>query len=118
VSLERKVAQSARRRALRVRGKFKTIGNTLPRVSVFRSSQHMYAQVIDDQAQRTLVSCSSLEFEVSGDKKTVAKAIGLELAKRALEKKIDAAVFDRGQFLYHGRVKALADGLREGGMRI
>lgn len=118
MSLERKVAQSTRRRALRVRGKFKASGNTLPRVSVFRSLQHVYAQVIDDQAQRTLVSCSSLELEVGGDKKSIAKAVGLELAKRALEKKIEAVVFDRGQFLYHGRVKALADGLREGGMRI
>lgn len=116
MSLRRKIAQSSRRRAARVRSKVVNTG--LPRVSVFRSLQHIYAQVIDDQVQKTLVSCSSLELELAGDKKQKAHAVGVELAKRALDKKIEAAVFDRGRFLYHGRVKALADGLREGGLHI
>lgn len=117
MSLKRKVAQGAQRRALRVRKKFKD--SALPRISVFRSLRHMYAQIIDDKVQQTLVSCSSLELEgLSGDKKAIAHAVGLELAKRALSNKIESAVFDRGRFLYHGRVKALAEGIREGGLHV
>ena len=117
MSLKRKIAQSARRRALRVRSRLQTDGKM--RVSVFRSLKQIYAQVIDDNAHKTVVSCSSLELEgVKGDKKAVANAVGRELAKRALGKDISEAVFDRGRFLYHGRVKALAEGLREGGMKI
>lgn len=116
MSLKRKFAQRKQRRTMRTRSKLVNTG--LPRVSVFRSLQHIYAQVIDDQAQTTLVSCSSLELELKGDKKEKAHAVGIELAKRALGKKIEAAVFDRGSFLYHGRVKALAEGLREGGLHI
>ncbi|KKT24125.1 MAG: 50S ribosomal protein L18 [candidate division TM6 bacterium GW2011_GWF2_43_87] len=79
----------------------------------------MSAQIIDDKAQRTLVSCSSLELTgLTGDKKAIARAVGLELAKRALSNKIESAVFDRGRFLYHGRVKALAEGIREGGLHV
>ncbi len=89
------------------------------RVSVFRSLRHIYAQVIDDSIGKTLVSCSSLDLEnLSGDKKAIAQAIGFELAKRAQNKGITTAVFDRGSFLYHGRVKALAEGLRDGGLKI
>lgn len=117
MSLKRKVAQGTRRRALRVRSRLKTDG--MPRISVFRSLRYIYAQVIDDQAQKTLASCSSLELEgLKGDKTAVAHAVGVELAKRALSKNVSKAVFDRGRFLYHGRVKALADGLREGGIQI
>jgi len=108
---------TAARRALRVRAKVKRYGMP-PRVSVFRSLKHMYAQVIDDMNQRTVASCSSLEMEnLTGDKTAVAKAIGLELAKRAKEKGVDTVVFDRGRFKFHGRVKALADGLREGALK-
>jgi large subunit ribosomal protein L18 len=78
----------------------------------------MYAQIIDDVQQVTLVSCSTLDVEVKGDKKAQAQAVGIELAKRAKSKGIAHAKFDRGHFLYHGRVKALAEGLREGGMEI
>lgn len=108
----------AKRRALRVRGHVKQSA-TLPRVSIFRSLNHIYAQIIDDNVHTTLTSCSSIELkDASGDKKAVALAVGKELAKRAQEKGIDAAAFDRGKFLYHGRVQALAEGLREGGLKI
>src|SRR5436190_12223229 len=105
---------TAARRVLRVRAKVKRYGMP-PRVSVFRSLNHIYAQIIDDMSQKTIASCSSLEMqELKGDKKTVAYAIGLELAKRTKAKGIDTVVFDRGRFKFHGRVKSLADGLREG----
>lgn len=117
MSLKRKIAQRAFRRASRVRARMKN--SSLPRVSVFRSLKHIYAQVIDDTAQKTMASCSSLELEgLKGDKKAVAHAVGLELAKRAAGQSVTKVVFDRGSFLYHGRVKALAEGLREGGMSI
>lgn len=116
MSLIRKKQQKKQRRAQRVRSGLKT--SALPRVSVFRSLNHVYAQVIDDAAQATLASCSSRELSVAGDKKAKAQAVGLELAKRAKEKGVEAVKFDRGQFLYHGRVKALAEGLREGGLNV
>ena len=108
---------TAARRVLRVRAKVKRYGMP-PRVSVFRSLKHMYAQIIDDMNQHTVASCSSLEVgDLTGDKTAVARAIGLELAKRAKAKGVDAVVFDRGRFKFHGRVKALADGLREGTLK-
>jgi large subunit ribosomal protein L18 len=108
---------TAARRILRVRAKVKRYGMP-PRVSVFRSLKHMYAQIIDDMNQHTVASCSSLEMDdLQGDKTAVAHAIGLELAKRAKAKGVDAVVFDRGRFKFHGRVKALADGLREGTLK-
>ena len=116
MSLIRKKQQKKQRRAQRVRKALKT--SALPRVSVFRSLNHLYAQLIDDAAQTTLVSCSSRELSTAGDKTAKAQAVGLELAKRAKEKGIEAVKFDRGRFLYHGRVKALADGLREGGLNV
>jgi len=116
VSLQRKTAQRTIRRAARVRSK---LLRDKPRVSVFRSLSHIYAQLIDDAQQKTIASCSSLELkDISGDKKAVAFAIGKELAKRAQEQGISVAVFDRGQYLYHGRVKSLAEGLREGGLQL
>ncbi len=118
MSVQRKVKVRAKRRALHVRRRIK-IDTTLPRVSVFRSLKQIYAQIIDDSAHATLVSCSSLELKnVAGDKTAVARSIGLELAKRARAKGLLAVVFDRGSCLYHGRVKALADGLREGGLKV
>ena len=93
--------------------------STLPRISVHRTLKQIYAQIIDDSARITMVSFSSLELKnVSGDKTAIAHAVGKELAQRAKDKGIASAVFDRGSFLYHGRVKALADGLREGGLTI
>jgi len=114
----RRIRTRAKRRAARVRRRIKGT-NSLPRVSVFRSLNHMYAQVIDDATHATLISCSSLELkDLKGDKKTVARSVGLELAKRAQDKGVSAVVFDRGRFLYHGRVHAFAEGLREGGLKV
>ena len=90
----------------------------MPRVSVFRSLKQIYAQIIDDAQHATLVSCSSLQISTNGTKTEIATAVGLELAKLALQQGITKAAFDRGSFLYHGRVKALAEGLRAGGLQI
>lgn len=117
MSLERKIAQRRKRRASRVRKVVTATG--LPRISVFRSANHIYGQLIDDTAHKTLASCSTLVLKnIKGDKKVVAHAVGLELAKKALKEGIAKAAFDRGPFLYHGRVKAFAEGLREGGLQI
>lgn len=114
----KKTKMRAQRRALRVRRRIKE-ESTLHRVSVFKSLNHIYAQLIDDAGHKTLVSCSTLELkDLTGNKKDVAHAVGMELAKRAKKAGITAAVFDRGQFLYHGRVKSLAEGIREGGLQI
>lgn len=89
-----------------------------PRLNVFRSLQHIYAQLIDDVAGVTLVSASSTEkdFTNYGGNKEAAKAVGMLLAERAKEKNITDVVFDRGGYVYQGRVAALADGAREGGL--
>ena len=116
MSILRKIKERAKKRALRVRRKIKA---DVPRVSVFRSLNNIYAQIIDDNSHTTLVSCSSLELkDLKGDKKAIANQVGKELAKRAQEKGLKEATLDRGRFLYHGRVKALAEGLREGGLKI
>jgi large subunit ribosomal protein L18 len=117
VSLERKIKQRTQRRLMRVRQHVKK--GELPRISVFRSLKHIYAQIIDDNASKTLISCSSKELkELTGDKKAVAQAVGKELAARAIKQGILKAAFDRGPFLFHGRVKALAEGVKEGGLII
>ncbi len=92
-----------------------------PRLSVFRSNNHMYAQIIDDDAATTLVAASTVEKEVAGElKKTndveAAAYVGTVIAKRALEKGIKEVVFDRGGFIYQGKVKALAEAAREAGL--
>ncbi len=117
MSLRKKIANRKKRRIQRVRKAVKT--SNMLRVSVFRSAKHIYGQLIDDNEGKTLASCSTLVLKkLAGDKKAVAHAVGLELAKRSLEKSISRAFLDRGPFLYHGRVKAFADGLREGGLQI
>jgi large subunit ribosomal protein L18 len=96
-----------------------------PRLAVFRSQGHIYAQVIDDEAGRTLCSASSLDGGFKGEGKgkkrganvAAAKEVGQLIAARAKEKGIQAVVFDRGGFLYHGRIKALADAARESGLK-
>lgn len=99
------------------------IGTTQrPRLCVFRSNKHMYAQVIDDSTASTIVSASTLEKEVKDkveytDTIEAAKAVGELVAKRAEEKGIDTVVFDRGGYLYHGKVQALADAAREAGLK-
>lgn len=117
MSLLRKSKLRVKRRTERVRARLKK-NIALPRVSVFRSLNHIYAQLIDDLKQHTLASCSSKELSVKGDKKDAARAVGLELAKRAQQQGVDQAKLDRGGLLYHGRVKALTEGLREGGLKI
>ncbi|KKQ67420.1 MAG: 50S ribosomal protein L18 [Candidatus Daviesbacteria bacterium GW2011_GWA2_38_24] len=97
--------------------KRKKIAGTLerPRLSVFRSSQHIYAQIVDDQKHQTLAAESDLNVK-SGTKKQKAETVGENIAKKALQKKIKSVVFDRGSFRYHGRVAALAEGARKGGL--
>lgn len=87
-----------------------------PRLCVFRSGKHMYAQVINDMDGKTLVSASSLKLKSEGSGKEVAVLVGKEIAKQSLIKGIKEVVFDRNGFLYHGKVKSLADGAREGGL--
>ncbi|MCL2579075.1 MAG: 50S ribosomal protein L18 [Oscillospiraceae bacterium] len=90
-----------------------------PRLNVFRSANHIYAQIIDDVAGTTLASASSLEkgFEGSGGNKEAAKKVGLKIAQAAKAKGVEEVVFDRGGYIFHGRVKELAEGAREGGLK-
>lgn len=90
-----------------------------PRLCVFRSAKHIYAQIIDDVNGKTLVSASTVEkdFTEYGGNKDAAFEVGKAVAKKALDAKIETVVFDRGGFVYTGRVKALADGAREGGLK-
>jgi large subunit ribosomal protein L18 len=91
-----------------------------PRLRVFKSSRHIYAQIIDDTTGNTLVATSTLQSEISGaelkGKTAQANKVGLFIAEKAKEKGIEKVVFDRGGFIYHGRIKALSDGAREGGL--
>ncbi|MEX6507696.1 50S ribosomal protein L18 [Jiella sp. M17.18] len=110
-----------RRRASRIRRSLKKVANGRPRLSVHRSSKNIYAQVIDDAAGRTLAAASTLDPSLRGDLKTgadvaAAAAVGKLVAERAREAGVTDVVFDRGAFIYHGRVKALADSAREGGL--
>jgi len=109
------------RRARRTRFAVGRAAGGKPRLSVFRSSKHIYGQIIDDDAGHTLVAASSLDKGLKGELKTgadmaAAKEVGLLLAKKAKQAGIEAVVFDRGGYRYHGRVKALADAAREGGL--
>jgi len=100
----------------RIRAKLSGTGER-PRLNVYRSLNHIYAQVIDDQKGETIVSASSLALKMkTGGNVASAKEIGKAIAERAVEKGIKKVVFDRGGFLYHGRVKALADAAREAGL--
>ncbi len=115
-------AQSSfQRRRFRVRRSLKKVAGDRPRLSVFRSSKQIYAQIIDDTSGNTLVSASTLDEELKGALKTgadvnAAAEVGKLVAKRAIEKGLNAVVFDRGGYMFHGRVKALADAAREGGL--
>lgn len=112
-------ADSRLRRKKRIRGRLSGTQER-PRLSVFRSAKHIYAQVVNDADGKTLCAVSTLSkgLETEGAPKTdVAKRVGETLAKACLEKGIDSVVFDRNGFLYHGRVKALATGAREAGLR-
>jgi len=109
------------RRKKRVRLALKKRAKGRPRLSVFRSSKHIYAQVIDDAAGKTLAAASTLEKDLKSSLKTgadteAAKAVGKLVAERAKGAGVDNVIFDRGSYLFHGRVKALADAAREGGL--
>lgn len=106
-------------RHLRIRQKLQGTSSK-PRLNVFRSNSHIYAQVIDDEKGITLVSASSIDKELklqNGSNIEAAKQVGALIAKRALEKQIENVVFDRGGYLFHGRVKALADAARAAGLK-
>jgi len=109
---------SAKKRAQRVRTRLRKLANGRPRLSVFRSSKNIYAQVIDDERGVTLAAASTLEGEAAskGADKDAAARVGALVAQRALEKGVKDVVFDRGGYLFHGRVKALADAAREAGL--
>ena len=106
------------KRHARVRGKISGTAEK-PRLCVYRSENNIYAQIIDDVAGNTLVSASTVEksFEGNGSNAEAAKKVGSVLAERALKKGIEDVVFDRGGYIYHGRVQALAEGAREGGLK-
>ena len=113
--------QKERRRS-RVRRSLRASAHGRPRLSVFRSSKQIYAQIIDDAKGVTLASASTLEKDNRAALKTgadvaAAKTVGEQLAKRAVEAGVTDVVFDRGSYMYHGRVKALAEGAREGGLK-
>jgi large subunit ribosomal protein L18 len=115
------VADRTERRTAKVRRNVRRAGGNRVRLSVFRSSKHIYVQVIDDAKGETRASASSLEKEMRAGLKTganveAAKAVGKRIAERAAAKGIKDVIFDRGGYLYHGRVKALADAAREGGL--
>ncbi|MCL6096260.1 MAG: 50S ribosomal protein L18 [Patescibacteria group bacterium] len=106
------------RRQIRVRAKiFGT--KDKPRLSVFKSNKFIFTQIINDEIGKTIVGLSEKELPVKGksNKTERAKQLGIVLAKKALDKKIKTVVFDRGSYLYHGRIKALAEGAREGGLK-
>jgi large subunit ribosomal protein L18 len=109
------------RRRIRVRRSLKKVAGARPRLSVFRSSKQIYAQIIDDASGNTLVAASTLDKEIKGSIKSgadvnAAVEVGKLVARRAIEKGVNAVVFDRGGYMFHGRVKALADAAREGGL--
>ncbi len=119
----KKLSKNEKRKKRHLRMRNKIVGTPgMPRLNVFRSSKNIYAQVIDDAEGITLVSASSLENDASenitnGGNKEGAREVGKMVAKKALEKGIVSVVFDRGGYIYHGRVKELAEGAREAGLK-
>ena len=110
------------RRKQRVRSRVRRHNNVRPRLSVFRSSKNIYAQVIDDRGGSTVVAASTLDKEIrdtikSGANKVAAAAVGKLVAERAVTKGLSEVVFDRGAYLFHGRIKALAEAAREAGLK-
>lgn len=115
------VLDKATRRRSRLRYQLRQKSSGRPRLSVFRSGKHIYAQIIDDASGRTLAAASTLDKALraelrTGADKAAASAVGKLIAERAREAQVSQVVFDRGEYLYHGRVKALADAAREGGL--
>jgi large subunit ribosomal protein L18 len=118
IKLKNKTAHKVTKRLKnRARIRKKVDGDTArPRLAVFRSGRHIYAQIIDDSAGKTLVAYSSLEGNLKNKNLGAAKAVGQEIAKRALGKNIKSVVFDRSGYVFHGRIKAVAEGAREAGL--
>ena len=117
MSTQKTITKQRVRRTYRVRNSINQ-GSPRPRVSVHRTLKQIYAQIIDDASHSTIASISSLTLkDAKGDKKTVAKQVGLALGKLAQEKSVSQVVFDRGSRIYTGRIAALADGLRESGLK-
>jgi large subunit ribosomal protein L18 len=113
--------QSTQRRAQRVRRQIKKVSGDRLRLSVYRSSKHIHCQIIDDSKGHTVAAASTLEKELKGSLKTgadvaAASAVGKLIAERAAKAGVTEVVFDRGPYIYHGRIKALADAAREGGL--
>ncbi len=113
------VSKESRRLKIRSKIRSRISGSAVrPRLAVFRSNSEIYAQLIDDASGLTLISSSSIQLKTAkGTKIEVSKTVGASLAKLAIEKGINDVVFDRAGYLYHGRVKALAEGAREGGLK-
>ncbi len=116
------MALTKRERRIRIKQRVrKHVSGTAdrPRLSVFRSNKEIYAQLVDDQNGATMITASSLDksFKKDGSKIEVAKEVGKTLAQKATEKGIESVAFDRNGYLYHGRIKALAEGAREGGLK-
>lgn len=105
-----------RRRHARIRAKIKGDAKK-PRLVVFRSLTHTYAQLVNDEKHKVLASSSDLKLKIKGSKLDRAKAVGSEIGKKAIESKIETCVFDRNGYKFHGRVKALADAAREAGLK-
>jgi len=122
--MQRAIDRSAVRRRIRYRVRKKVMGTAdRPRVAVFRSSKHIYVQVIDDGAGRTLTQASTVDKEIrgkisGGGNIAAATAVGETVAERLKSSGIEGVVFDRGGYLYHGRVKALAEGIRSAGVKV
>jgi large subunit ribosomal protein L18 len=123
MTIETNLQKRRTRRTFRVRNRIRKSRSTRPRLTVFRSNRHMYAQIIDDEAGRTLVSASTVEKDLFGagkyaGNKDAAIKVGQTLAARAIERGIKEVVFDRGPYKYHGRVQVLADAVRQGGVEL
>lgn len=118
IKLKNKTSQKVTKRLKnRARIRKKVDGSSeRPRLAVYRSGKHIYAQIVDDSQGKTLVSFSTLEGELKTKNVGAAKQVGAELAKRALAKNIKDVVFDRSGYVFHGRIKAVADGAREAGL--
>ncbi|QDU81734.1 50S ribosomal protein L18 [Polystyrenella longa] len=114
---QKQIHTMRKRRKFRIRNHIRRTAHGVPRLSVFRSNNHIYAQIIDDVAGETLVASTTLgKSDLTGNR-VGAAAVGKEIAQKASEKGIEKVVFDRGAYKYHGRIAALADAAREGGLK-
>ena len=116
MSIQKSIALRAKKRALRNRKKMTSRGSKL-RVSIFRSLRHIGAQIVDDVKKHTVLSLSSYGVSFDGDKKSVARQVGVALGKQAVAQDIKDVFFDRGKYKYHGRIQAFVEGLRESGLQ-